>query len=67
MAGEELQRHFSMDKGLTPERLRAAPAGQHDQPQPLNELFEGDDRLSTGAASQMPPSMQAKARSYALL
>ena len=48
VAGEELQRHFSMDKGITPERLRAAPAGQHNQPQPLDELFGGDDRLSTG-------------------
>lgn len=49
VAGEELQRHFSMDKGLTPERLRAAPAGEHYQPQPLNELFEGSPRISTGA------------------
>ena len=48
VAGEELQRHFSMDKGVTPERLRAAPAGQHNQPQPLDELFGGNDRLSTG-------------------
>lgn len=49
VAGEELQRHFSMDKGLTPERLRAAPAGEHYQPQPLDELFEGSPRISTGA------------------
>ena len=49
VGGEELQRHFSMDGGITPERLRAAPAGQQEQSQPLDQLFGGDDRLSTGA------------------
>lgn len=48
MGGEELQRNFSLDGGITPERLRAAPAGQQDQPQPLDQLFGESDRLSTG-------------------
>jgi len=50
--GEELRRHFSMDGGLEPEKLRAAPAAeaQRQGPDPLftGDSGLGDDMMSTG-------------------
>ena len=50
--GEELRRHFSMDGGLEPEKLRAAPAAeaQRQGPDPLftGDSGVGDDMMSTG-------------------
>ncbi|KAA6426441.1 MAG: sister chromatid cohesion 1 4 [Trebouxia sp. A1-2] len=39
--GEELRRHFSMDGGLEPEKLRAAPAAEAQRQGP-DPLFSGD-------------------------
>ncbi len=50
--GEELRRHFSMDGGLEPEKLRAAPVAeaQRQGPDPLftGDSGAGDDMMSTG-------------------
>ena len=50
--GEELRRHFSMDGGFEPEKLRAAPSAeaQRQGPDPLftGDSGQGDDIMSTG-------------------
>lgn len=51
--GEELRRHFSMDGGFEPEKLRAAPSSEAQRQGP-DPLFTGDsgrddDFMSTGA------------------
>ena len=50
--GEELRRHFSMDGGVEPEKLRAAPSAeaQGQGPDPLftGDSGYGDDMISTG-------------------
>ena len=50
--GEELRRHFSMDGGFEPEKLRAAPSAEAQRQGP-DPLFTGDsgrddDFMSTG-------------------
>lgn len=50
--GEELRRHFSMDGGFEPEKLRAAPLAEAQRQGP-GPLFTGDsgrddDFMSTG-------------------
>ena len=53
--GEELRRHFSMDGGFEPEKLRAAPSAeaQRQVPDPLftGDSGLGDDIMSTGRLS----------------
>ena len=53
--GEELRRHFSMDGGFEPEKLRAAPSAEAQRQAPA-PLFTGDsgmadDIMSTGTLS----------------
>lgn len=71
--GEELRRHFSMDGGMEPERLRAAPSAEAQRQAP-DALFTGDagfgdDVMSTGKYLQscMKCCVTATCRSMPLL
>lgn len=50
--GEELRRHFSMDGGFEPEKLRAAPSAEAQRQRPdllfTGDSGQGDDVMSTG-------------------
>ena len=50
--GEELRRHFSMDGGFEPEKLRAAPSAEAlrrgADPLFTGDSGPGDDFMSTG-------------------
>lgn len=52
--GEELRRHFSMDGGLEPEKLRAAPAAEAQRQGP-DPLFTGDSGVGDDVMSTGPP------------
>ena len=49
--GEELRRHFSMDGGMDPEKLRAAPSAEV-QRQAVEPLFTGNSDLGDDVMSQ---------------